>query len=148
MEGQRPYPRIPSRVTQQPFVGTKPKAATGLHWHETHTEYLQVVSGAAFVTLGDTVAKDGIITIPRFMVHGYSRADSITPPVQGEEDGKDVDLVIKEWTDPQDGGKVVFFRNVLGIILDRDEQTRIWGNLWMLGVCLLCFGGWIIILRW
>jgi len=119
------------------------KIATGLHWHETHTEYLEVLQGVALVTLGDSTSRftseSGVITIPRFVVHEYRRADSVrspsTPGKDGEDDdgddGSDVDLIVREWTDPADGEKGIFFRNVVGLILDRDPSAGILGNLWL-----------------
>ncbi|KAJ0128417.1 Alpha-glucosidase [Fusarium oxysporum f. sp. albedinis] len=78
---------------------------TGLHWHETHTEYLQVVQGYALVTVGDRTAifskDDGIITIPRYTIHQYMRADKTD---EGKA-GKDVDLIVREWTEPGDGDR-------------------------------------------
>jgi quercetin dioxygenase-like cupin family protein len=115
------------------------KIATGLHWHETHTEYLQIIQGVALVTLGDSTerytAQSGVITIPRYTVHEYRRADSAASKAEreaGEEDdgdGRDVDLIIKEWTDPADGEKAIFFRNVVGLILDRDPAAGTLQNL-------------------
>lgn len=112
---------------------------TGLHWHETHTgkyqahsvcawrqrlslrqEYLQVLQGHAAITIGDQTAvfgpEDGVITIPKFTVHQYGRADD-TP--EGSH-SREIDLVVKEWTDPADGKKELFFRNVIGTIIDRE----------------------------
>lgn len=102
---------------------------TGLHWHETHTEYLQVVEGYALITLGDHTAvftkEDGVITIPRYTIHQYMRADKTK---EGEA-GKDMDLVVREWTEPADGDKEVFFRNILSLLMDRKDTLR--GNLSM-----------------
>lgn len=115
------------------------KIATGLHWHEKHTEYLQVIQGVALVTLGDSTEKytasSGVITIPRFVVHEYRRADSVPSTskspkrIEDEDDGQDVDLVVEEWTDPADGEKPIFLRNVVGLILDRDPDAGLLGNL-------------------
>ncbi|KAJ4127672.1 hypothetical protein NW765_016153 [Fusarium oxysporum] len=94
---------------------------TGLHWHETHTEYLQVVQGYALVTVGDHTAifskDDGIITIPRYTIHQYMRADKTD---EGKA-GKDVDLIVREWTEPGDGDKEVFFRNMISLIMDKKD---------------------------
>ena len=60
---------------------------------------------------------DGVITIPRFTVHQYGRADRTTEGAAS----KNVDLIVKEWTDPADGEKELFFRNVLGLIKDRRQ---------------------------
>jgi hypothetical protein len=131
------------------------KIATGIHWHETHTEYLQIIQGCALVTLGDTTGKytadSGVITIPRFMVHEYRRADSVPSTShgkvklddeEGDEDGKDVDLIVKEWTSPADGEKPLFFRNVVGIILDRDPNAGLLANLWMAWSLMVVFWEW------
>ncbi|KAF5633439.1 Dolichyl-phosphate-mannose mannosyltransferase 2 [Fusarium sp. NRRL 52700] len=96
---------------------------TGLHWHETHTEYLQVVQGYALVTVGDRTAvfskDDGIITIPRYTIHQYMRADKTD---EGKP-GKDRDLIVREWTEPGDGDKEVFFRNMISLIMDKKDGT-------------------------
>ncbi|KAH7153133.1 hypothetical protein EDB81DRAFT_882078 [Dactylonectria macrodidyma] len=100
-------------------VGTTLK--TGLHWHEDKTEYLQVTQGHALITVGDRTAvfspKDGVVTIPRFTIHQYSRADD-------SEEGaasQDIDLLVTEWTDPNDGDKAIFFRNVISCIKDKED---------------------------
>ncbi|EMT63090.1 hypothetical protein FOC4_g10013294 [Fusarium odoratissimum] len=126
---------------------------TGLHWHETHTEYLQVVQGYALVTVGDRTAifskDDGIITIPRYTIHQYMRADKTD---EGKA-GKDVDLIVREWTEPGDGDKEVFFRNMISLIMDKKDgalgpevfgevvQQRVRGAVtYSLMGCLVLFG--------
>jgi mannose-6-phosphate isomerase-like protein (cupin superfamily) len=88
---------------------------SGLHWHETHTEYLQIIQGVALVTLNgitrNYTAADDIIVVPPFSRHEWQRADSIQPH-------PDIDLIVREWTDPVDGQKEVFFRNLNSAILD------------------------------
>ena len=102
---------------------------TGLHWHETHTEYLEVVEGYALVTIGDRTAvftkDDGVITIPRYTIHQYMRADK----TEEGKAGKEMDLVVQEWTEPADGDKEVFFRNILSLLMDRESTLK--GNLSM-----------------
>ncbi|KAF4448175.1 hypothetical protein F53441_8384 [Fusarium austroafricanum] len=96
---------------------------TGLHWHETHTEYLEVVQGYALVTVGDHTdvftKDDGIITIPRYAIHQYMRADK----AEKGKAGKDVDLIVREWTEPGDGDKEVFFRNIISLIMDKKDTA-------------------------
>jgi hypothetical protein len=103
---------------------------TGLHWHEKHTEYLQVLQGYALVTVGSKTAvfsKDsGVITIPRYTIHSYMRADATD---EGKE-GVDTDLVVREWTEPADGDKEIFFRNIFCLLMDRVDTAR--GNLTLL----------------
>lgn len=75
------------------------------HWHETHTEYLEILQGRAYVRLGDGAreygSQDGVVEVPRFTVHEWHR-------VAG--DASQQDLVVREWTAPADGQKEVFFR--------------------------------------
>jgi len=128
------------------------KIATGLHWHETHTEYLQIVQGVALITFGDSTSrftpKSGVITIPRFVVHGYRRADSVpsTSSIKVEEgdedDGRYIALIVKEWTDPADGDKGIFFGNVVGLVLDRGAEAGILGNLWLAWSLFVVFWEW------
>ncbi|KAI3317724.1 hypothetical protein HD806DRAFT_360076 [Xylariaceae sp. AK1471] len=102
-------------------------ATTGLHWHELKTENLQILQGHARVTIGDTTAvfgpEDGVITIPRYTPHEFGRADDT---IEGAP-SRDIDLRIKEWTNPPDGDKEVFFRNILGVMIDR--KSGLLGNI-------------------
>jgi len=88
---------------------------SGLHWHETHTEYLQIIQGVARVTLNgitqNYTAEDGIVVVPRFARHEWQRADDV-------HSYNDVNLIVREWTDPIDGQKEIFFRNLNSAILD------------------------------
>ena len=86
---------------------------TGLHWHETHTEYLRVSSGKAFVTIdGKTTIVDtssGELCVPIGVVHEWGVA---------EENNDNDELVIWERTEPVDGLKEIFFRNLISSLLD------------------------------
>ncbi|KAH7261736.1 hypothetical protein BKA59DRAFT_461727 [Fusarium tricinctum] len=111
---------------------------TGLHWHETHTEYLEVVQGYALVTVGNHTSvfskDDGIVTIPRYAIHQYMRADKTE---QGKA-GKDVDLIVREWTEPGDGDKEIFFRNIISLMMDKKDTTL--GTVDMLlSVMVICW---------
>ena len=66
---------------------------------------------------------DGAITVPRHTTHGFGRADA-DPHGQ---DTRDVELRIQEWTAPPDGFKEAFFRNVIGVI--NDKQGGILGGI-------------------
>jgi hypothetical protein len=58
-----------------------------------------------------------VITILKFTVHEYRSADSMPAPLslhnkpksksereeEDDDDGRDVDLIVREWTDPSDG---------------------------------------------
>ncbi|KAI8963292.1 hypothetical protein F5Y11DRAFT_365296 [Daldinia sp. FL1419] len=96
---------------------------SGPHWHDSHTEFLQVLSGRACVTLSGRTfyvgPADGVITVPRSAIHEWRRADR---EGQREGEGEGGDLVVKEWTAPKDGAKEVFFRNLNGIILDAPKN--------------------------
>jgi quercetin dioxygenase-like cupin family protein len=111
---------LPSPAFSSPVVTiTLPpnsKWTSGLHWHETHTEYLTIIQGAALVTLDSVIRtytpSDGIIVIPRYARHEWRRA---------EFPNEDEELVVKEWTDPEDREKEVFFRNLSSVI---EESTK------------------------
>lgn len=160
----RPFPSAVTYDLSTPDQATirLPPGSTwtsGPHWHDAHTEFLQVVSGRAHVVLGlsrgdgrdgagnisrskistpssgdrnnghnDNDADDsesssssativmhavgpadGVVVVPRGTVHEWRRSQ--TQRVEEE-------LVVKEWTDPKDGQKEGFFRNLNGIILD------------------------------
>ncbi|KAI0893795.1 hypothetical protein F4806DRAFT_136200 [Annulohypoxylon nitens] len=107
---------------------------SGPHWHEKHTEFLQVLSGRSRVTLGErtfVVSKgDGVVTVPRGVVHEWRRADR-EGECRGEngdgvrgEDEEGEELVVREWTEPKDGAKEVFFRNLNGLVLDAATSGR------------------------
>lgn len=91
---------------------------------------MQVLQGQALVTVGDSTAvfgpNDGVITVPRFTLHEFGRADRVAEGAESCE----VDLRIMEWTEPSDGAKEVFFRNMLGVIIDR--ETGLLGNIKLL----------------
>ena len=84
---------------------------SGPHWHTSHTEFLKVRSGTALVTLGAVTrsftAASGIITVKRGTIHEWRRDPS-----------DDTVLVVEESTDPADGQKELFFRNLSSALLD------------------------------
>jgi len=43
----------------------------------------------------------------------------------------DEPLVVEEWTDPFDGEKEVFFRNLNSVILDTTESSTWWVEWWL-----------------
>lgn len=97
---------------------------SGSHWHETHTEYLQIVQGAALVTLGKSTwihtPSDGLIEVKCRQVHEWRRSP-------GSSDSEV--LVVKEWTDPADGQKEVFFR-MLNSFLTEPEPMKMHDPVW------------------
>ena len=109
--------------------------SSGLHYHATHTEYLRVLSGVALVTTVSMTGRstkrrtktDGAICIDRFLIHEWGRASG-----EGEE------VVVQECTDPADGAKEVFFRNLNSVILDADSIVE--------GVLMFLSADWL--LKW
>ena len=82
------------------------------HWHETHTEYLRVSSGKAYVVVDGVKSiidsHSGEICVPIGVVHEWGVAD----------DHSDEELVMWERTEPTDGEKEVFFRNMISSLID------------------------------
>jgi quercetin dioxygenase-like cupin family protein len=115
----RPFPSAVTydlSVEDQATIRLPPGSTwtSGPHWHSTHTEFLQVLAGYAEITLaGDVMpavsAADGVIIVPRGTIHEWRRS---------QNGGAEEELVVREWTDPKDGQKEAFFRNINGIILD------------------------------
>jgi hypothetical protein len=101
---------------------------SGLHWHETHTEFLQLIKGRIRVRLGDTVQTISAspnsdnpppeIRVDKNVWHEWSRAEVES----GEEEVEDV--VVIERTDPADGGKAIFFWNLNGVILEAQSIAK------------------------
>ncbi|KAI9810844.1 MAG: hypothetical protein M1827_006051 [Pycnora praestabilis] len=86
---------------------------SGLHWHENHTEFLQIVRGRALVNLNGNcrvyTPRDDTVRVERFSKHEWKRAP------KESESAEEGDLIVKEWTDPADGQKEIFFRNLSSI---------------------------------
>lgn len=94
--------------------------SSGLHWHESHDEYLQVVKGSIRVVLGGetltVTAADNDqpeIKVPKYAWHSWQRAE----PDGGE-------AVVVERTEPADLQKSVFFWNLNGVILNAPEVDK------------------------
>jgi hypothetical protein len=66
---------------------------------------------------------DGVITIPPYTLHEMGRADKHPAAASFI----DTDLKLKEWTSPPDRAKELFFRNLIGMALDR--QPGLVGNV-------------------
>lgn len=122
-----PYSSPYTTITLPPFSSW----SSGLHWHSKHTEYLSINSGSALITLnGQTnlyTSRSGTIVIERGVRHEWRRA---------EEGGEE--LVVREWTEPQDGEKEVFFRNLSGVLMDAGFDStgpgiweRVLGRWWL-----------------
>ncbi|KAJ1711633.1 hypothetical protein NYO67_6199 [Aspergillus flavus] len=111
----------PSSSTVTIILPPKSAWTSGSHWHESHTEYLRVIQGVAKVTIQNRTCtyrpSDGIITIPKFAVHEWSRVLDLE-----DSDVNNEELIVQEWTDPADGLKEVFFRNLNSVILERSGK--------------------------
>lgn len=130
-DSARPYA---TRITLPPGSTWTPSP----HWHERYTEYVRCVSGRLVVRL-DGVEKvvtpeDGPQTINKFVVHEFMRADMHGYRNGGHEGEENEDVVVEEWTDPADGSKQVFFRNLLGVLNDAEY----WGKWLGLQALLIC----------
>ncbi|KAH0837578.1 hypothetical protein AYO21_05068 [Fonsecaea monophora] len=123
---------------------------SGPHWHETHTEFLQILQGRAFIKLGGRSgvyrAEDGAIEVPRYTVHEWHR-------VAGDDDGGD--LVVREWTMPRDGQKEIFFRMLNSFLTEAHPSSLYtppamiprwvtkWVEHWIVALQLFCiFDSW------
>ena len=150
---------------------------TQYHWHATHTEYLRVVSGAALITVSGVskiyTAQDGVAQIPRYARHEWMRIDRsahlLTKPQRDAQEVyyreheeeeieklKGEELVAEEWTDPADGQKEIFFRNLFSTVLEPQygseaswlgelcRTLQVMCVMWELDnyVVLVDFGGW------
>lgn len=93
------------------------KWTSGPHWHEKHSEYLQIVQGKAIVTLGKSTwihsPSDGIIEVKRGQIHEWKRYENASEVE---------DLIVHEWTDPADGQKEVFFRMLNSFLMESEPQ--------------------------
>jgi hypothetical protein len=61
--------------------------------------------------------------VPPFTLHQFSRADDRPEGAPSTS----IDLLVKEWTSPPDFAKEMFFRNLLGVVMDR--QPGFLGNI-------------------
>ncbi|KAF8854087.1 hypothetical protein BDZ45DRAFT_806089 [Acephala macrosclerotiorum] len=129
---------------------TLPSGSTwtsGLHWHETHTEFLQILQGTALITLSSPTnsslitktydSTSGPITVPKYARHEWCRASPSGPP-----------LIVQEWTEPRDGEKEVFFRNLSSVIEDETKNgpPREWWLTWQLFVIFWGLDNWPVLL--
>ncbi|KFA68126.1 hypothetical protein S40285_02584 [Stachybotrys chlorohalonatus IBT 40285] len=112
--------------------------SSGLHWHETHDEYLRVVQGSIRVRLGNdwrTVAASPghqpEVKVARLAWHEWRRAEA-----GGDE------VVVVECTEPADADKALFFWNLNGVILgapgllERHVAWVSWAPEWLRGWAL------------
>ncbi|KAH8899064.1 hypothetical protein GQ53DRAFT_759265 [Thozetella sp. PMI_491] len=90
---------------------------SGLHWHETHTEYLRVVQGKVRVRLGNEIrtisAADGEVKVARNVWHEWSR-----------DEAAEEEVIVIERTDPADGDKAIFFWNLNAVILNAQKVVK------------------------
>ncbi|KAI9751211.1 MAG: 3'-phosphoadenosine 5'-phosphosulfate sulfotransferase, partial [Chaenotheca gracillima] len=86
-----------------------------------HTETLRVLAGSISLTLNAAdahprwhtyTARDGALTVPRGVAHEWKPAA-----------GGSTDVIVEESTDPADGLKEVFFRNLNSVLLEPEPAT-------------------------
>ena len=138
----RPFPNAVIYDLSEPYQTTitLPPGSTwssGLHWHESHTEYLQVIQGAIEVVLeGQThifrakdpsPGSDGTtVCIPRNAWHQWQRAPGNvhSEALGANENLEKHDVVVVERTEPADVEKSVFFWNINGAILSAESARK------------------------
>ena len=143
-------PTIPPTIVHI-HVGSE--FTTQNHWHVTHTEYIRVTSGAALITVSGVskiyTAQDGVARVPRHARHEWMRFDRPARLVSGgqrevqeaylRDHGKEEierlkgeDVIAEEWTDPADGQKEIFFRNIFSTLLEPQYGPNVsrLGELW------------------
>ncbi|KAL2173624.1 uncharacterized protein P884DRAFT_251648 [Thermothelomyces heterothallicus CBS 202.75] len=119
---------VPHQVTI-----TLPAGSTwtsGLHWHETHTEYLRLVKGRIRLRLGDAVQTVSAslgdsfpspppeeIRVDRGVWHEWAAEE------EEDEEEEEEEVVVVERTEPADGDKSVFFRSLNGVILEAEAEA-------------------------
>lgn len=147
-----PPPASTSTTTIPPIIITfhvGSELTTQYHWHTTHTEYVRVTSGAALIMVSGVskiyTAKDGAAQVPRYARHEWMRFDRPTHLLSERqreaqeaffrEHGKEEierlkveDLIAEEWTDPGDGQKEIFFRNLFSTALEPQYGSKF---LWL-----------------
>lgn len=102
-------------------ISLPPKSnwTSGLHWHETHTEYLQVIKGKAQITLEGVTKiygpEDGHVKVDRGARHEWKLAPGSDDAARDDDQYA---LVVKEWTDPADGEKEIFFRSLSSVFME------------------------------
>ena len=126
---------------------------TQYHWHAKHIEYVHVISGAALIMISGVskvyTAQDGAVQIPRHAPHEWMRFDRSSHLLKkGQREAQETylqehgkaeveklkreELIAEEWTDPADGRKEIFFRNIFSTILEPQYDSNVpWlGELW------------------
>ncbi|KAK4980896.1 hypothetical protein LTR66_010298 [Elasticomyces elasticus] len=98
--------------------------SSGVHWHNTHTEFLRVLKGTIYLLFEQEIhligPDAGTVVVETGVRHCWGRADSVIALSMSEQvaDGRDGDVVVEERTDPVDGQKEVFFRNLNSVLLE------------------------------
>jgi hypothetical protein len=120
---------------------------SGLHWHKNSTEYLHLLRGSIFVTLGTTTkiyhaAKPSedevVLKVDRGVRHNWGRAEVYLLQDGNGEEGEgngEEEVVVEEWTDPSGISKPLFFWNLNGVLTSPDSAGSTSKKMlgWMLG---------------
>jgi hypothetical protein len=75
-------------------------------------------------------ASDGHLVVPKFARHEWRRAVA-EDGASFEHSWDDEELVVQEWTDPFDGEKEIFFRNLNSVIIDTIKNPTWWMEWWL-----------------
>ncbi|KAH9843625.1 uncharacterized protein C8Q71DRAFT_729325, partial [Rhodofomes roseus] len=104
-----PAPGLPAFQTKFHFQPGA-KFDSFLHFHASHAEYLYCEKGRIRVTIGDIVRmvgpEDGQLEISAWTPHRWETLEA------------DVETIVWERTDPNDGQKELFFRNLMSLVND------------------------------
>ncbi|KZT63887.1 hypothetical protein DAEQUDRAFT_733330 [Daedalea quercina L-15889] len=106
---ESPAPGLPTFQTRFHF-DPGAKFDSFLHFHASHAEYLYCEQGQIRVQIGDMVKivgpEDGQLEIPAWTPHRWVTL------------GVDQETIVWERTDPNDGQKELFFRNLFSLVND------------------------------
>ncbi|KAL9051756.1 MAG: hypothetical protein Q9162_005808 [Coniocarpon cinnabarinum] len=117
------------------------KFTPGPHWHELYDEHFKIIQGRAKVRVDGreriVTPEDDVQIVPKFAIHELFRA----------EVGTGDDVIVEEWTDPADGFKEVFFRNLCGVVQDAPRfgvytPVQVFTTLRYCDNYVVLFGGW------
>ena len=116
--------------------------STGLHWHETHDEYFEVVQGRILLTIrGDTrvvKAGSGILEISKYTNHEWRRDPT---------DTSQTDVIVKERTAPADGEKEAFFRSLNSYLLEPSPAKLHGQIMWPFSTLEGMIEGWTVMIQ-
>jgi hypothetical protein len=152
-------PTSPSRTPLKTTIHLPPSSpwTSGLHWHSNTTEYLHLLRGSIFVTLGTATKiyhaakpneEEVVLKVDRGVRHNWGRADEYLRLRKKHADAgaggaadmeaegrREEEVVVEEWTDPSGVSKPLFFWNLNGVLTSPDAPSYTSKKMlrWMLG---------------